>query len=307
MSHSASSAQSRSASGAQPRGVDGARSRGVAESHREVPLTDGVGLAAQVRGVEGTPTVVAIHGYPDDHHVWDGVAADLAADHRVVTYDVRGAGASGAPPTREGYRLDRLVEDLTAVLDATAAGRPVHLLAHDWGAIQAWHAVTDPRFAHRVASYTSISGPSLDHVAAWFRRPGARREILRQTARSWYTAMFRMPRLPELGWRSGLFGRVVARSQRMPEPDVRNAVNGLALYRENIAARMAAPQVRRTAVPVQVLAPVRDRYVTVALQHSAAPFVDDLVVREIEGGHWVVRHRPELVARHVRAFVREHL
>jgi pimeloyl-ACP methyl ester carboxylesterase len=281
-------------------------SHSVAIEHHEVPTTDGVRLAVQVRGVDAAPTVVAVHGYPDDHTVWDGVAADLAADHRVVTYDVRGAGASGAPPTRAGYRLDRLEEDLTAVLEATSDGRPVHLLAHDWGAIQAWHAVTDPRFAHPVATYTSISGPSLDHVAAWFRRPGARGEILRQAARSWYTALFRMPRLPELGWRSGLFGRVVARSQRTPEPQVRNAVNGLALYRENIPARMAAPEIRRTAVPVQVLAPVRDRYVTVALQRCAAPFVDDLAVHEIDGGHWVVRHRPELVADHVRTFVRAH-
>jgi pimeloyl-ACP methyl ester carboxylesterase len=192
------------------------------------------------------------------------------------------------------------------VLDALSPDRPVHLLGHDWGAIQAWHAVTDPRFARRVASYTSISGPCLDHIAAWFRRrePAVRGETRRQAARSWYTLLFRLPVLPELGWRSGLFGRVAARSQRIPRPVVRNAVNGLELYRANITQAMAAPAVRRTAVPVQVLAPRHDSYVTVALQRSAAPFVDDLTVREIDGGHWVVRHRPELVAGLVRAFVR---
>ena len=92
----------------------------------------------------------------------------------------------------------------------------------------------------------------------------------------------------------------------MPEPDVRNAVNGFELYRANIAATMAAPAVRRTAVPVQVLAPRDDSFVGVALQRCAAPLVDNLVVREIDGGHWVVRHRPELVAGLVRAFVRVH-
>ncbi len=267
-------------------------------------VSDGIRLAVHERGDRAAPTVVALHGYPDDHRVWDGVAADLAADHRVVTYDVRGAGASDAPATRAGYRLDRLVDDLAAVLEAVSPGRPVHLLGHDWGAIQAWHAVTDPRFAGRVASYTSISGPCLDHVAAWFRRPGVRGETLRQARKSWYTLLFRLPVLPELGWRSGLFGRLAARSQRVPRPVVRDAVNGLELYRANIAATMGAPAIRRTAVPVQVLAPRRDSYVSVALQRSAAPFVDDLTVREIDGGHWVVRHRPELVAGLVRAFVR---
>src|SRR4051812_22182803 len=122
-------------------------------------MSDGVRLAVQERGAAGAPTVVAVHGYPDDHRVWQGVADDLAVDHRFVTYDVRGAGASDAAPARVGYRLDRLAEDLAAVLDAASPDRPVHLLAHDWGAIQAWHAVTDPRFAARVASFTSISGP----------------------------------------------------------------------------------------------------------------------------------------------------
>ena len=275
---------------------------------RNVRLSDGVRLAVQEHGHPAGPTIVAVHGYPDDHRVWDGVAADLAADHHVVTYDVRGAGASEAPSARAGYRLDRLACDLAAVLDAVSPDRPVHLLGHDWGAIQAWQAVTDPRLGDRIASFTSISGPCLDHIAAWYARrgPGVRAETLRQAAKSWYTLLFRLPVLPELGWRSGLFGRVAARSQRVPPPVVRDAVNGLELYRANIAEAMAAPAVRRTAVPVQVLAPRDDSFVGVALQRSAASFVDNLTVREIDGGHWVVRHRPELVAGLVRAFVRAH-
>jgi pimeloyl-ACP methyl ester carboxylesterase len=273
-----------------------------------VTARDGLRLATQVRGSTDGPTVVAVHGYPDDHSVWDGVATELESDHRVITYDVRGAGASGAPPTRAGYRLDQLAADLDAVLDVVSPHAPVHLVAHDWGSIQAWHAVTDKRFAARVASFTSISGPCLDHVAAWYRRrgPGVRGEIARQALRSWYTAMFRLPRIPELVWRSGLFGRVVARSQRVPRPEVRNAVNGLALYRENIAARMAAAEDRRTTVPVQVLAPRQDRYVSPALQRSAKPFTPDLTFREIDGGHWVVRHNPTLIAHHVRTHVARH-
>ena len=265
-------------------------------------MSDGVRVAVQERGDRGAPTVVAVHGYPDDHLVWLGVADDLVADHRVVTYDVRGAGASDAPASRAGYRLDRLAADLAAVLDAVSPDEPVHLLGHDWGAIQVWHAVTDPGFAARVASFTSISGPCLDHIADWFRRE-PRAVTLRQAAKSWYTALFRLPVLPELGWRSGLFGWAAARSQRMPPPVVRDAVNGLELYRANIGTTMAGRAIRRTAVPVQVLAPRRDSYVSVGLQGSAAPFVDSFTMRQIDGGHWVVRHRPELVAGAVRAFV----
>jgi NAD(P)-dependent dehydrogenase (short-subunit alcohol dehydrogenase family)/pimeloyl-ACP methyl ester carboxylesterase len=268
-----------------------------------VTTSDGLRLALYVHGYPATPTVVAVHGYPDDHAVWDGVVADLAADHHVVTYDVRGAGASGVPHERAGYRLDRLTDDLLTVIDAVAPGRAVHLLAHDWGAIAAWHAVTDDRLAGRVASYTSISGPCLDHVAAWFRRRRSTRAVLRQMRASWYTALFRMPVLPELAWRSGLAGRAVARRERMPRPAVRDAVHGLELYRANIAERMAAPEPRRTDVPVQVLAPTSDRYVVPGMQTEIDAYATDLRVRRIPGGHWVPRHRPEVVARCVRELV----
>ena len=260
----------------------------------------------------GSPVVVAVHGYPDDHTVWDGVVADLAVDHHVVTYDVRGAGASEAPRDRSGYHLDRLTDDLVAVLDAVAPDRKVHLVAHDWGAIQTWHSVTDPRLAGRVASYTSISGPDLDHVGAWFRRRRApssgdaeqhsrraRRAILRQALSSWYTVLFRLPVLPELGWRSGLFARVLGG----PPPVTRNAVNGLELYRANISERVGNPRPRGTDVPVQVLAPTRDPYVTVALQTEIDEYASDLRVRHIAGGHWVPRTRPDVIARCVRELV----
>lgn len=265
---------------------------------------DGVRLAVQVTDGPG-PTVVAVHGFPDDHTVWDGVVADLAADHRVVTYDVRGAGGSEAAGPG-GYGLDTLAADLHAVLDAVSPGEPVHLLAHDWGAIASWHAVTDAAFAGRIASYTSVSGPCLDHIAAWYRRPRTARsvrEMLRQARASWYTLLFRLPLLPELLVGTGVLGRAVAATEGVPCPARRDARNGLRLYRENIAARMARPEQRRTDVPVLVLAPRRDRYVTPALQTSAVPFASDVRVRGLDGGHWVVRQRPEMVADCVREHV----
>lgn len=278
----------------------------------EVTGPDAVRLAVYSAGDPDAPTVVAVHGYPDDHTVWDGVVADLATDHHVVTYDVRGAGASGTPSGRSGYHLDRLTNDLVAVLDAVAPAGKVHLLAHDWGAIQTWHAVTDARLAGRVASYTSISGPCLDHVGAWFRRRrtlsrggagqhsrGSLAATLRQGLASWYTVLFRVPVVPELGWRSGLFARVLGG----PRPATRDAVNGLELYRANIAERLARPELRTTDVPVQVLAPTRDRYVTPPLQTEIDEFASDLRVRHIPGGHWVPRSRPEVIARCVRELV----
>ena len=78
--------------------------------------------------------------------------AELSGRYHVVTYDIRGAGRSGKPAQRRAYRLDQLAADLRAVVDAVSPDRAAHLLAHDWGSIQACHAVTGEQLAGRVSS-----------------------------------------------------------------------------------------------------------------------------------------------------------
>ena len=126
-------------------------------------------LAVQQWGSPGRSTIVFIHGYPDHSGIWARIAPLLADQWQVVAYDVRGAGASFVPARTADYQLPRLVADLRAVIDALSPDRPVHLVAHDWGSIQGWEAVTDPTLRGRIASYTSCSGPCLDHAGHWMR------------------------------------------------------------------------------------------------------------------------------------------
>jgi NAD(P)-dependent dehydrogenase (short-subunit alcohol dehydrogenase family)/pimeloyl-ACP methyl ester carboxylesterase len=270
---------------------------------RDITATDGVPLRVHESGPPGASTVVCVHGYPDDHTLWDAVAAELAPKYHVVSYDVRGAGESGKPRSRQAYRLDKLAQDLAAVLDAVSPNRPVHLLAHDWGAIQAWHALTGGWLAGRVSSYTSISGPCLDHASHWCRArlrrptPRALRELITQLVSSWYITFFQLPLLPELAWRTGLAQRALGLADGPGSPAVADAVNGVQLYRANMAPRLAKPGPRSTDVPVQVLAPQRDRFVSGSLQTDIRRWVPNLAVRELPGGHWLPRTQPSTVAR----------
>ncbi|NHD19088.1 MULTISPECIES: SDR family oxidoreductase [unclassified Actinopolyspora] len=282
---------------------------------RTVTTADGLALAVEQHGDPSEPCVVCVHGYPDDRSVWDEVVAPLAANHHVVTYDVRGAGESERPAERARYRMDRLVDDLAEVVDAVAPGEAVHLLAHDWGSIQSWHALTDQRLRGRIRSLTSISGPHLDHASSWMReqlrKPTPKRlgKLLRQLARSGYIGFFQLPVLPELAWRSGALRKVIRRldgSARHCCPRTSDAVAGLELYRENMPPRPRGPRPPRTEVPVQVLAPKGDAFVTAPLQTEVRERVSELFVRELHGGHWLPRQRPEQVA-HCTAELVEHL
>jgi pimeloyl-ACP methyl ester carboxylesterase len=277
-----------------------------------VRSTDGVSLAVYESGDPEAPTIVAVHGYPDNHAVWDGVAALLAERFHVVTYDVRGAGESDKPVSRSAYRMPQLTDDLAAVIDAVSPDHAVHLLGHDWGSIQAWPAVTGARLAGRIATFTSVSGPSLDYSGAWLRKVHKHpRASARQLAHSYYIALFQLPGLPEFAARHGLLDRATRRGTRRaaatpvePPRSEADKVNGLSLYRANMIGRMTRPQPVPASIPVQVIVPDRDPFVTTDLAVQAAkPWVADLTLRPISGGHWVVSERPDVIARLTSEFI----
>ncbi|TQL66897.1 pimeloyl-ACP methyl ester carboxylesterase [Nocardioides albertanoniae] len=269
-------------------------------SRRLVETTDGLRLAVYEQGPADAETVVLVHGYPDNHSVWDGAAAALAARFHVVAYDVRGTGESEAPDSTAGYRLAQLSDDFRSVIDAVSPDAPVHVAAHDWGSIQTWESVTSPSLSSRISSYTSISGPDLGMATTWLRERGHARSSLRQLAHSWYVFAFQLPLLPEAMVRSGVLSRFVG---GRPRPE-RDQVNGVELYRANFLGKLVRPEPRSTDVPVQVLAPRDDAYVTVPLQTEAPKaYASSLVTKAIDGGHWVVEKSPDLVADEIAAFI----
>jgi pimeloyl-ACP methyl ester carboxylesterase len=267
----------------------------------------------------GRPSVVLVHGYPDQQQTWDTLIARLPlGDWHVVTYDVRGAGDSDAPRDRASYHTDRLVDDLVAVLDKVLTdGEQVHLVGHDWGSCQLWDAVaveaTDPRLTGRIASFTSISGPSLDHMAWLMRHPDGREAALRSQRRhSAYIGFFCTPVLPVVGWRLGhrLISRRVTSQEGLPRDHfgprlASNAINGLAIYRANVVQRMRHPRPLHTDVPVLALLPLRDPYLTALSVDALDEPCSDVRVEQIDAGHWAIvtsaDRVAELVTEHVRA------
>jgi pimeloyl-ACP methyl ester carboxylesterase len=268
---------------------------------RMVRSSDGARLAVYESGKPDGPVLVAVHGYPDNHAVWDGVAAELGDRFRVVTYDVRGAGRSDKPVGRAAYRIERLGDDLVAVLDAVSPDTPVHLVGHDWGSMQLWEPLAEARLAPRVATFTSISGPSLAYVGAWLRDWRHLGASLRQVLVSTYMFFFQVPWLPEALLRRARVERVAGGEF---ERSVADKLNGINLYRANVITRVLRPRPVGLDLPVLVIAPVDDPYSRLATATGApVPYVADLTVEEIPGGHWVLAEQPALVADRIRAFV----
>jgi 3-oxoadipate enol-lactonase len=80
---------------------------------------NGIEIGYDVRGPGGRPWVVMIHGFPFTRATWTRQAETLAADFRVLTYDLRGLGESQLGPAPQP--LEVFVDDLLALMDAVGA------------------------------------------------------------------------------------------------------------------------------------------------------------------------------------------
>ncbi|MER5505081.1 SDR family oxidoreductase [Streptomyces sp. NPDC002766] len=283
--------------------------------------TGGIELCVAELGDTGQPTVVLVHGYPDSKEVWSEVAGRLAEHFHVVLYDVRGHGRSTAPkPLRGGFTLEKLTDDFLAVIDAVSPDRPVHLVGHDWGSVQSWEFVTVPRTEGRIASFTSMSGPCLDHFGHWIdqrvRKPTPRRvgQLLGQGAKSWYVYALHTPVLPELAWRGPLgkhWPRILQRVEKIPGGDYptsslpSDAAHGAWLYRDNVRARLRRPRPDAHAhAPVQLITPLDDAFLSERLYDDLDRWVPRLTRRTLPAKHWIPRTRPDQLSAWITEFVR---
>ncbi|WP_433567877.1 SDR family oxidoreductase [Nocardia sp. CA-151230] len=267
-------------------------------------------IAVYEYGEPSAETIVLVHGWPDDNHLWDRVVPLLADRFHVVTYDTRGHGRSTRTDRTEDYRLEHFAVDFFAVADAVSPDAPVHILAHDWGSVQMWEAVCEPQAAGRVASFTSVSGPNLDHLGAWVRSSLSRGKVwgpFTQLLSSAYTGLFMTPGVPrvvlkplgtEKMWSRfvGLMNETSPANIKLGPEFRRDFFDGMRIYRANILQRLGDPRERRTEVPVQLIIARRDVAVRPAGYDDTKDWAPNLYRREVGGGHWLPFSHPELLA-----------
>ena len=162
-----------------------------AESGISLKFVEANGLRFEVAecGDAASPRLaLCLHGFPELHYSWRHQMPLLAArGYRVWAPNMRGYGASSRPDGVSAYRLDTLIDDVAALIDASGA-REVMLVAHDWGALVAWH------FAIRkLRPITRLVIMNVPHPKC------SEREIrtFSQLRKSWYIFLFQLPWLPE--------------------------------------------------------------------------------------------------------------
>lgn len=133
-------------------------------SKLEVEASDGTPLYAEVHG-DGVPLVLSC-AYCTTHENWRHQVEPLsAAGARVILWDYRGHGLSGAPEDPGAYDMDRVVDDLGRVLAAACGDEPAVLGGLSFGGLCSLHFAV--RHPERVRALLLVdSGPGFKNPEA---------------------------------------------------------------------------------------------------------------------------------------------
>ncbi len=106
--------------------------------YRTVEGAGGVPLNVVTAGDPASPAILLIHGFGQSHYSFvRQMDSDLADDYYLVSFDLRGHGASGKPWTTEAYSESGVwARDVAAVMAATGLDRPV-VVAWSYGTMVA--------------------------------------------------------------------------------------------------------------------------------------------------------------------------
>lgn len=152
---------------------------------------NGTGIHYEFSGLEDGPFLVFGNSLGTNLHMWDDQAAALAGRYRIMRYDSRGHGRSGAPDG--AYTLDLLAGDLVRLLNALGIGTFDYCGLSKGGMIGQWLGVNlGSRVRRLVLCNTSGFPPP---AALWDGRieavmQGGMEAIVGSVIERWFTPGF---------------------------------------------------------------------------------------------------------------------
>ena len=156
------------------------------------------------------PTVMLLHGYPDNAYSWEHQIKFLAEKgYRVIAPFLRGYSPTIVPA---GSFFDRatLANDVNELIDSLNDGEPIYLVGQDWGAAVSYGFAA--AFPEKVKRLMILAVPHPVEINRTLRRSP------RHVIRSFHWFLFQLPKLPEFIIR-GSKGRFLTFLWKLWSPD----------------------------------------------------------------------------------------
>ncbi|MDM7999345.1 MAG: alpha/beta hydrolase [Dehalococcoidia bacterium] len=274
---------------------------------------NGMIFRARFAGAEGQAAepVMLLHGFPETSIMWAGLMGHLAGEgYRCFAPDQRGYSPGARPGRIEDYEYRELVSDVLALADAVGYTR-FHLIGHDWGSAVGWAVIR--LHPERVCSWTAMSVPHMDAFASAIADDPDQRQ------RSRYMAFFMLPEKPERSLMADDFAALRSLWSSIPKEQVDEYLSvfsqpgaltaALNWYRANavlLERRRGGPMFGPVQHPTLLLWGNQDIAVgRVAVERTAQYMKGPYRLVELDGGHWLVQKRPELVHDEILRHLRE--
>lgn len=292
------------------------------------PLPHGITLSCRGAGEPGRPVLLFLHGFPEAAFVWDELLEHFAdpahGGYRCVAPNLRGFERSSAPAGAEAYRPRHLVQDIAALI--AAEGAPLAaLVAHDWGGAVAWNlAALQPQLARKLVIVNSphpgtflreLQSSPEQQAASDYMNFLVRPDAPALLAQDDYRRMW--PFFGEAAWLTEAVRQQYREVWNGPagSPPGSGLQGGCNYYRASplrpptpedpAAAAVTLPDsMLRVQLPTLVLWGLDDVALRPGLLDGLDHWIPDLRIERIPGAsHWIVHERPDLVARHIAAFL----
>ncbi len=251
---------------------------------------NGTALRYELSG-SGARAVVLIHEMGGTLESFDGAAALLARDRRVLRYDTCGAGLS--QKVRGALSIDTMTDDLVALLDALGIGWAALAGVAVGGAIALHAAVRHAaRIAAVVATSPAVAIAADRRAAVLVRVDRIEREGMAVAAddsfASGYPQELRTDPVRFAAFRARWLGN--------------DPLSYATIYRMLAAADLTG-ELARIACPTLVVGGRLDRTRPPALAEPVARAIPGARYTVVESGHYMAVQTPELLAKTIAEFL----
>lgn len=294
----------------------------IVMQQKRVTLANGIELDVVDEGPKDAPTLIFLHGFPENHRTWRHQIAHFSDRFRCIAPDQRGYARSSKPQGAANYTPDKLIGDVFLLADALGV-ETFTIVGHDWGGAVAWGVALGGQHA-RVERCVIANAP---HPAIFqkllYTHPGQREssqyirafrdlandDLIRETG---LTGIL----LQEVNWNRPDAMPVEERQRMLREWEDRDACFGMLNYYRASAMHVPTmdepfelpsdytpPALPKLTIPTLVVWAMDDTALPPANLEGLDEIIDPLTAVEVRGcGHFVTWEAPDAVIEAMESF-----